>query len=117
MAQKILLVDDLDESEAAGTIVYEVDGQRYEIDLSDKNAERFRSLLKEFIDVSRPVQRGSATGAASAPRTTRRRQSATSDGRDDIAQIRAWAEEQGLRSALEGGSRRTSSTRTDQAHK
>jgi hypothetical protein len=117
MAQKILLVDDLDASEAAETIVYAVDGQQYEIDLSDKNAERFRSLLKEFVDASRPVQRGSATAPTPAPRTTRRRQGASQDHRDDIAQIRAWAEEQGLEVSARGRIKKDVVDAYDKAHK
>jgi len=57
MAQKVMLIDDLGGSEGAETITYTVDGQQYEIDLSKKNAERFPSMLKEFIDASRPVER------------------------------------------------------------
>ncbi len=37
MAQKVMLIDDLDGSEGAETIKYSVDGQDYEIDLSEKN--------------------------------------------------------------------------------
>ena len=88
MAQKVMLIDDLDESEGAETIRYSVDGQEYEIDLSEKNAERFRSVLKEFIDASRVVERPPVMSLA--PHQTRNRQS-TARTRDDIAQIRAWA--------------------------
>src|SRR3954449_13274410 len=82
MAKKVMLIDDLDGSEGAETIKYSVDGQDYETDLSEKNAERFRSLLKEFIDASRTVARPTLTNFAPAHP---RRQS-TGSGRDDIAQ-------------------------------
>ena len=36
MAQKIVLIDDLDGSEASTTLTYAIDGQDYEIDLSEK---------------------------------------------------------------------------------
>jgi hypothetical protein len=94
MAQKVMLIDDLDGSEGAETIKYSVDGQEYEIDLSEKNAERFRSVLKEFIDASREVEQ--APVLTFAPARSSRRQSSGSSGRDDIAQIRAWAEAQGM---------------------
>jgi hypothetical protein len=94
MAQKVMLIDDLDGSEGAETINYTVDGQEYEIDLSEKNAERFRSVLKEFIDVSRPVDRQPVMTLT--PVRTGRRQSSGGSSRDDIAQIRAWAEAHGM---------------------
>jgi hypothetical protein len=47
MSQKVMLIDDLDQSEGAETIRYSVDGKEYEIDLSEKNAQRFRDALKE----------------------------------------------------------------------
>ena len=92
MAQKVMLIDDLDGSEGAETIKYSVDGQDYEIDLSEKNAERFRSVLKEFVDASRQVEQPPVL-TLTPPRTTRRQ---SSSGRDDIPQIRAWAEAQGM---------------------
>jgi hypothetical protein len=52
MAQKVILIDDLDGSEGAETITYTVDGVQYEIDLSEKNAKRFRSTLEEFTRAS-----------------------------------------------------------------
>ena len=94
MAQRVMLIDDLDGSEGAETITYTVDGQEYEIDLSEKNAERFRSVLQEFIDASRTVERPAVMTLA--PVRTGRRQSSGGSGRDDIAQIRAWAESQGM---------------------
>ena len=47
MAQKIqtLFVDDLDRSEAEGTICFGLDGASYEIDLSAVHAEELRSML------------------------------------------------------------------------
>ncbi|MCU1671361.1 MAG: hypothetical protein JWP40_4288 [Blastococcus sp.] len=72
MAKRVVLIDDLDDSEGAETIRYAVDGQEYEIDLSEKNAERFRTMLKEFIDASREAERPSA---ALQPTRSGRRQS------------------------------------------
>ena len=45
MAQKVVLIDDLDGSEGEETLRYTVDGQEYEIDLSGKNAAKFRREL------------------------------------------------------------------------
>jgi hypothetical protein len=112
MAQKIMLIDDLDGSEGAETIKYSVDGQDYEIDLSEKNAERFRSLLKEFIDASRTVARPTLTNFAPAHP---RRQS-TGSGRDDIAQIRSWAEAQGMEVLARGRIKKEIVEAYDAAH-
>ena len=47
MAQKInvILVDDLDGSDAVETVSFGLDGSQYEIDLSKKNAEVLRKAL------------------------------------------------------------------------
>jgi hypothetical protein len=113
MAQKVMLIDDLDGSEGAETIKYSVDGQDYEIDLSEKNAERFRSMLREFIDKSRQVEQPPVLTLAPA-RTTRR--SSGGSGRDDIAQIRAWAESQAVQVNARGRIKKEIIDAYDQAH-
>jgi hypothetical protein len=115
MAQKVMLIDDLDGSEGAETIRYSVDGQEYEIDLSEKNAERFRSVLKEFVDVSREVEQPPVLSIA--PARVSRRQSSGSGGRDDIAQIRAWAEAQGMDVSARGRVKKEIIDAYDEAHK
>ncbi len=114
MSQKVMLIDDLDGSEGAETIRYSVDGQEYEIDLSEKNAERFRSVLKEFMDVSRPVEQPPVLTLTPARAT--RRQSSGGSGRDDIAQIRAWAESQGMDVSARGRIKKEIIDAYDQAH-
>src|SRR3712207_5449360 len=94
MAQKVMLIDDLDGSEGAETIKYSVDGKDYEFDLSAQNAQRFRDALKEFIDASREVEQ--APVLTLTPARSSRRQSSGGSGRDDIAQIRSWAAGQGM---------------------
>ena len=91
MAQRLVLIDDLDESEGAETITYTVNGQDYEIDLSEENAQRFYDVLGPYIEKSRRVQR---KPAPTSRRDGRRRSSGS--GRDDIPQIRAWAQSQGM---------------------
>jgi Lsr2 len=88
MAQRVVLTDDLDGSEATQTITFRIDNQEYEIDLSNENAQRFHQALEPYVANSRhvqrqsePVRRGKGDG--------RRRSSAS--GRSDIAQIREWA--------------------------
>ena len=114
MSQKVMLIDDLDQSEGAETIMYSVDGKEYEIDLSEKNAQRFRDALKEFIDASREVEQPPVL--ALAPARTARRQSSGRSGRDDIPQIRAWAEAQGMDVSARGRVKKEIIDAYDQAH-
>jgi hypothetical protein len=114
MAQKVMLIDDLDQSEGAETIRYSVDGKDYEIDLSEKNAQRFREALKEFIDASREVEQPPVLTLT--PTRTSRRQSSGGSGRDDIAQIRSWAESQGLDVSARGRIKKEVIEAYDKAH-
>ena len=114
MSQKVMLIDDLDQSEGAETIRYSVDGKEYEIDLSEKNAQRFRDALKEFIDASREVEQPPVLTLA--PARTARRQSSGGRGRDDIPQIRAWAEAQGMDVSARGRVKKEIIDAYDQAH-
>jgi hypothetical protein len=95
MAQKVdvRFVDDLDGSEASGTVTFALDGRAYEIDLSDDNAARLRDSLATFIAAARRTgsrrsraQRGTASEAPPAP---------TRPSREATAAIRTWARENG----------------------
>jgi hypothetical protein len=90
MAQKVqvLLVDDLDGSEATETVAFGLDGAAYEIDLSSGNANKLRKELEAYVEHARK-----ATGAAAA----RRRRTRTGPGRERSAQIRAWAKQRGYK--------------------
>ena len=48
MAQKVMLIDDLDGSEGAETIMYSVDGKDYEVDLSENGSASVASSLRAF---------------------------------------------------------------------
>jgi hypothetical protein len=97
VAQRVVLSDDLDGSEATQTISYTIDGQEYEIDLSDENIQRFHEALEPFVSASRHVER---RVAATRRRDGRRRSG--SRWRDDIPQIRAWAEANGYEVSARG---------------
>src|SRR5215207_7113561 len=62
MATRIVteLHDDIDGSDATQTVRFALDGIEYEIDLSDRNANRLRNSLSEFVGHARKVsgQRG-----------------------------------------------------------
>jgi hypothetical protein len=55
MAQKVqvLLVDDLDGSEATETVAFGLDGSAYEIDLSSGNAGKLRKELAHYVEHAR----------------------------------------------------------------
>jgi hypothetical protein len=87
MAQKVqvLLLDDLDGSEATETVNFGLDGVSYEIDLSSGNAGSLRKELAQYVDHARKA--GSAQ--------TRRRRQRNGAGREQSARIREWARSQG----------------------
>ena len=114
MAQRIVLIDDLDGSEANTTLMYTMDGQDYEIDLSERNAEKFRTTLEPFIEKSRPAERRPSLHAAAGRRT--RRRSDRPSGRDDLPLIRAWAEAEGLGVSSRGRIKKEIIDQYDQVH-
>src|SRR5690348_18508827 len=71
VAQKIqtLFIDDIDGSEAEGTVRFALDGAEYEIDLNAKNAEALRKALSRYVDAAR---RSSGTAARRPARAGRR---------------------------------------------
>jgi hypothetical protein len=86
MAQRVnvLLVDDIDGSDAAETIAFGLDGTRYEIDLNSGHARELREQLEPFVKAARRV-----SPPAGRPRNRR--------GDDAInKEIRNWARERGL---------------------
>ena len=87
MAQKvnIILVDDIDGSEATETVTFGLDGTTYEIDLNDKNAGKLRDALASYIGHGRKVTTASRRG---------RRSSAVAGG-PSAREIRDWARANG----------------------
>src|SRR4051794_21680736 len=87
MAQKvsIVLVDDIDGSEASETITFGLDGTSYEIDLNEKNAAALRDALSSYVGHARKVS-GGTRRARKAP--------AGADGAS-AREIRDWARSNG----------------------
>ena len=87
MAQRtqILYVDDIDGSQAEGTVRFGLDGADYEIDLSKKHADQFAREIGPYIAVARKL--AAARRTARGPRA----------GRHDQSDVRAWARGQGLK--------------------
>jgi Lsr2 len=95
MAQQttVRLVDDLDGSKASGTVAFSFDGRSYEIDLSDKNTDKFRKALTPFIDAARKVGgRGSGRGRGQRQSAADRPARAN---REETQAIREWARQNG----------------------
>jgi len=91
MAQKvnIVLVDDIDGSEATETVSFGLDGTSYEIDLNDTNAAALRDALAGYVGHARKVgsaRRGRRTSAAAA---------AAAAGGPSAREIRDWARSNG----------------------
>jgi peptidoglycan hydrolase-like protein with peptidoglycan-binding domain len=64
MAQQttVRFVDDLDGSEAVGTVTFSLENRAYEIDLSDENTDKLHEALAPFIEHARQIGRGSGRG-------------------------------------------------------
>ena len=93
MAQRVnvVLVDDLDGSDAVETVSFALDGVDYEIDLSDQHAAELRDAVSLYVGHARRTggrrrggRRAGSTGGSSA-----------SEGGASAADIRAWARENG----------------------
>jgi Lsr2 len=85
---KILLIDDLDGSEADGTVRFGLDGTEYEIDVSAENAQALRDALARYVGAARRTG-GGARRAASSGR------SAPVSGLN-TTEVREWAKAQGI---------------------
>jgi len=87
MAQKvhIVLVDDIDQSDAEETVSFGLDGKEYVIDLNKKNARSMREALAPYVAHARPVSRGGRRSTA--------KQAASGAA---PSEIRAWARDNGF---------------------
>jgi hypothetical protein len=81
----VALEDDLDGGPADETVRFAIGGTEYEIDLSKKNAKKFRKGLAPFTEHARKPGRGPRRGPAR-----------TSAARQRSGDIRAWAKAQGI---------------------
>ena len=87
MAQhtQVLYVDDIDGSEAEGTVRFRLGGVDYEIDLNKKHADQLAKAIGPFIEAARRVSSSRRPARASRP------------ARHDQSDVRAWARAQGLK--------------------
>ena len=92
MAQRVnvVLVDDIDGSDAVETVGFALDGVDYEIDLSEGHAAELRNALSLYIGHARRTggrRRGGRRSSSSS--------SASNGSGASAAEIRAWARENG----------------------
>jgi Lsr2 len=88
VAQKIqtLFIDDIDGTEAQGTVRFALDGADYEIDLNAKHAAALRRTLAKYIE-------GARRSSARRPARSGRRASASGV---NTTEVREWAKAQGI---------------------
>jgi hypothetical protein len=89
MAQKIqtLFIDDIDGSDAEGTVRFALDGTDYEIDLNAQHTGALRDVLAVYVAHARKA----GGTARRAGRGTGRKASTI-----DNTTVRAWARDQGI---------------------
>jgi Lsr2 len=87
MATRIVsdLRDDLDGSKAKETVRFSLDGVEYEIDLSERNANRLRNSLSDFIAHGRKIG------------GRKRRSNGRGTDKAQLARIRSWAKSHGMK--------------------
>jgi hypothetical protein len=87
MAQRVnvILVDDIDGSDAEETVTFGIDGTEYEIDLSAGNAAKLREVLALYVGHGR---RTGGRRRRGAPRNSVRSEATP-------AEIREWARNNG----------------------
>ena len=85
MAQRtqVRYVDDIDGSEADGTVRFGLGGADYEIDLSKQHADQLAAAIGPYVQAARKV-------------SSRRPVRGARPARHDQSAVRAWAREQGL---------------------
>jgi hypothetical protein len=93
MAQRVhvLLTDDFDGTEASRTLAFAFEGVTYEIDLSDKNLEKFRKSIGPYVEHARRVGGRAKRGSPFA-----------APAKIDNAAVRSWAQSAGYEVSSRG---------------
>ena len=80
-------VDDIDGSEAEGTVRFALDGDEYEIDLNAEHTAALRTVLGPYVSAARK-SRGAQRTVSRARRTA--------SGGVNTTEVREWAKSQGM---------------------
>ncbi|MGF0118769.1 histone-like nucleoid-structuring protein Lsr2 [Promicromonospora sp. Marseille-Q5078] len=84
--KQIILVDDVDGTDADETVTFSLDGVTYEIDLTTKHADELRTAVGKWVEHARKTStRSGRPSARSGARTDR----------EQLAKIREWARANG----------------------
>ena len=94
MARQIseVLIDDIDGGNASVSVQFAYAGKSYEIDLNKRNAKKFDDMIKPWISAGRRVAAKGGTA----------RKSTTASDPAYLAQVRAWAKENGHAASARG---------------
>ena len=113
MAQKVqvLLVDDIDGSDADETVTFSLDGVSYEIDLTDANAQKLRDDLSTWIGHARR-----AGGRKTTSRSTTARRASNAGSSADLTKVREWARSNGYEVSDRGRIKADIQATYDKAH-
>jgi hypothetical protein len=90
VAQKVqtVFIDDLDGSEAYGTVRFGIDGTEYEIDLSAEHAQALREALARYVRAARRAGGRARRPARGGGRASRSGGNST--------EVREWAKAHGI---------------------
>lgn len=94
MARKVILTDDMEDSEVeadAGTVKFSFDGNSYEIDLSTTNKLRLQDTLAKWVAKARKVGGSRATPA----KKPTKKPTGSGLSPDQLTAIREWARRNG----------------------
>jgi hypothetical protein len=92
MAQKQVIVDDLDGAPDAATVPFSVEGYAYEVDLTEDHKKALYEALEQYMAAGRRAGQAPA-GKASAGLTKRQRERASKQRLD---KVRDWARANGF---------------------
>ncbi|HMH93716.1 MAG TPA: Lsr2 family protein [Streptosporangiaceae bacterium] len=89
VAQRMLVIfeDDLDGSEAEGTVTFALNGIDYELDLSEKNREKLLKAFEPYVSGGRKV---------STRTSSRSSRGGGSPKKHDQSAVREWARGEGM---------------------
>ena len=91
----VILVDDIDGTEAEEQVEFAVDGRTYEIDLSSANVASLRDALGPFVSAARRTGGRRSSGGSAAP-------ARPATDREQNQAIREWAQQQGMKISERG---------------
>ena len=98
MAQQttVRFVDDIDGSEAVGTVSFSLNNRSYEIDLSDENTDKLHDALAPFVEHARQIGgRGAGGGRRRGQGQLGYERKAVRSNREETAAVREWARQHG----------------------